>query len=90
MPISSSAVRPSSAHRAAFTRTYWPSVLNSAIPSGIVVERLVERSRLLAVELAQQAEESAVEHPHADVERERHTVGAPALERHQRDERARA
>ena len=35
MPISSSAVRPSSAHSAALTRTYSPSVLNSAIPSGI-------------------------------------------------------
>ena len=43
----------------------------------------------VAVELAQHAQQPAVgEHAHADVERERHAVGAPALERDERHVRS--
>ena len=46
------------------------------------VERRVERSGGVAVELAQHAQQSAAgEHAHRDVERERDAVGAPARER---------
>ena len=50
------------------------------------VEGRVERSGRVAVELAQDAQQRAVgEDAHADVERERHAVRAPAGERDQRD-----